>query len=344
MRHDVLAREIVLALLEHDHQRLGDRVAVEPGDIVDVGTGQALLHELDIGRHRGIVARFGHKGLERTQRQYAPSGLDAGRHHHGRLVGAAAGNEALRLPADLGRLANRLRAGARRHRVDQEDVGLGVRERQHLRIHGRVGDLEARGHGEQLVRIRAQRFLDAAQIFLAGVVILVEHGKACVWIPGPSVFDVDRGLAGVVRRPGQRDRPGHVDRIVPFRGGADQEQLRHLVGIEIFGDRRARRRSHRGEDEGDAVVLDQPACCFHGLGRREGVVQRDQIELAAVDATLLIDLVEIGRDHLAGDAERGRRSAIGHGVADLDLGIVHPWTVGLRGSGSRQAGRGDRCG
>ena len=265
--------------------------------------------------------------------------------HHGRLVGAAGGEEARRLPADLMGLADRLRAGARRHRIDHEDVGLGVGQRQHLGIDGGIGDLEARGHRDRLVGVGAERFLDAAEIFLAGVVVLVEHREARIRVLGAGIGDVDRGLAGVVRRPGQRHRPRHVGGIVPLRGRADQKQLRHLVAVEIFCDRRARRRAHGREDEGDAVALDQPPRRFHGLRRRERVVERQQIELAAVDAALLVDLFEIGREHPAGDAERRRRPAIGHGVADLDLGVADAGTVGfLRGDRRGQTGGSQRCG
>jgi len=60
---------------------------------------------------------------------------------------------------------------------------------------------------------------------------------------------------------------------------------------------------------------------FHRLGRAVAVVVGDEIDLAAVDAALGVDLLEVGVLGLADHAIGGRRSAIGHDVADLDFGV-----------------------
>jgi hypothetical protein len=54
-------------------------------------------------------------------------------------------------------------------------------------------------------------------------------------------------------------------------------------------DGHVRRGAQRAEDEGHAFVFDQAARLFHGLRRRVGVVEADQLDFAAIDATLLVD-------------------------------------------------------
>src|SRR5262249_20645662 len=54
---------------------------------------------------------------------------------------------------------------------------------------------------------------------------------------------------------------------------------------------------------------------------RVAVVIGNEIDLAAVDAALGIDLVEKGLLGLADHAVSGGRTAIGHDVADLDFGV-----------------------
>jgi hypothetical protein len=105
--------------------------------------------------------------------------------------------------------------------------------------------------------------------------------------------------------------------------------LRHLLGVQVLLDRRIRRGAERIEDQQDFVALDQLACLFHRLRRAVGVVIRDEIDLAAVDAALGVDLLEVGLFGLADHAIGGSRSAVGHDVADLDFGIARAGIVFL---------------
>ena len=193
-----------------------------------------------------------------------------------------------------------------------------------------IGDFETRRHRDHLVGVRPKRFLDAAQIILSGVVVLIKDRKARIGILGAGEAHLDAGFLDIVGRPGQRHQPGLIDRVVPFRCRADQEQMRHLGAVEIFCGRRTRRGAHGSEHEGDAVILDQPARRLDRLRRRKTVVERDHVELASVDAAFLVDQVEIGRKSLAGDAERRRRAAIRHDVAELDLGVDNAGLLGGR--------------
>ena len=104
------------------------------------------------------------------------------------------------------------------------------------------------------------------------------------------------------------------------RAGGD-EQLRHLLGVHVFQDRRVGRRAERLEDQQHLVALDQLARLLDGLRRAIGVVIGDEVDLAAVDAALVVDHPEIGGLRLADHAVGRRRAAIGHDVADLDFGI-----------------------
>src|SRR6185437_4224769 len=55
--------------------------------------------------------------------------------------------------------------------------------------------------------------------------------------------------------------------------------------------------------------------------RRVTVVIGDEVDLSPVDAALSVDLAEIGGFGLADHAVGGRGPAIGHDIAELDLGV-----------------------
>ena len=61
--------------------------------------------------------------------------------------------------------------------------------------------------------------------------------------------------------------------------------------------------------------------CSTVFGGLIGVVIADEVDLAAVDAAVVVDLLEIGGFGLADHAVGGGRSAVGHDVADLDFGV-----------------------
>ena len=134
-----------------------------------------------------------------------------------------------------------------------------------------------------------------------------------------DVLRVDARFGLVARLPAHG--PWEVLRIGPFRRTGRDEQLRHLLGVHVFLDRRISRRAQRVHDEQHFVILDQLARLLHRLRRAVAVVIGDEGDLAAVDAALLVDHLEIGSLGLA-DGRVGRsRAAIRHDVADLDLGI-----------------------
>ena len=147
-----------------------------------------------------------------------------------------------------------------------------------------------------------------------------------------DVGRIDARFGAVVRLPA--DGPGEMLGIAPARGAGGDEQLRHLHGVHVFLDRRVGRGAERREDQEHLVALDQLARLLHRLRRAVGVVIGDEVDLAAVDAAIVVDHAEIGAHRLADDAVGRGRPAVRHDVADLDLGVGDAGVVFLlRGSG-----------
>src|SRR5262249_26497939 len=81
------------------------------------------------------------------------------------------------------------------------------------------------------------------------------------------------------------------------------------------------------------VLLDELSHHLHRLGWAVRVVVGDVVDLAAVDAALVVDLLEVGTDGLADGPVGGRRPTVRIRVADLDLGSGDPGSGG--GDGRR---------
>jgi hypothetical protein len=110
--------------------------------------------------------------------------------------------------------------------------------------------------------------------------------------------------------------------VAELRDPGGDEELRDALDVEVFADRQIRRRAQRPEDQQHFLVLDQLACLFNRLRRAVAVVQADEPDPAAVDASFVVDLVEVGLHRPAGHHPlRRQRTAIGHALPDLDLGV-----------------------
>src|SRR6266581_7437945 len=101
---------------------------------------------------------------------------------------------------------------------------------------------------------------------------------------------------------------GKVLRIVPFSSASRQEQMRDLLLVHVSVDGGVRRRAERLEQERDLILLDEPPDHLYGLWRAVLVVVGDVVDLPAVDATFLVDLLEVRADGLADGPVGGGRA------------------------------------
>ena len=224
-----------------------------------------------------------------------------------------------RLPADLDRALDRHRGEFRRDDV-KEDVGAGRLEFCDLRIDRRVGDLVGHlGHDRDLA---AKPVLQSLDVILPERVVLIKDRDLSARVIFQKVFRIDVTF-GLVARLKTRG-PRKLARLVPHRRAGRDEQLRHLVGVQIGLHGRHRIGAEARECQENLVLLDELAGHIQRLRRIIGVVIRDEPDPAAVDAAFGVDLVEIRRDHLADDAIGRGRAAVGHRVADPDLAVARP--------------------
>ena len=291
-----------------------------------------IVVPLRVGRILGVVGR-----------QHALGVVEAGGLHHAADRGRHVGEDLHRLPAELGGLADGLRAELRRG-VDQQHVGIERLQLDDVAVDGRLGDFIGFLGDDHRGAFLAEAVLGALQVVFAEVVVLIKDRHLGVRLLLHDVLDVDLRLALVRRLPA--DRPRERLRIVPLAGAGGDEQLRHLLGVEILLDRRIGGRAERVEHRQHFIALDQLAHLLHRLRGRVGVVVADEVDLAAVDAALFVDHPEVGFLGLADGAVSRRRARIGHDVADLDLGIGRAGVVFLLGeSGAGECGKtdGDGC-
>ncbi len=215
-------------------------------------------------------------------------------------------------------LADRLGCELRQCEVE-EDVRAARLQLDDVGLDRRLGRLVAALRDDHR-RLVAEPVLQALEIVLAVVVVLVEDGDLRVRLFLQEILRIDARLGLVARLPA--DGPREVLRVVEFRGAGDHEQLRHLLLGQIPLDRRVDGGTGRSEHRQHLVAFDQLADLLDGLGRAARVIVGDEIDLAAVDAALGIDLLEVGDHRLGNIAGRGIRAAVRAHVADLDFGIA----------------------
>src|SRR5882757_4510612 len=101
----------------------------------------------------------------------------------------------------------------------------------------------------------------------------------------------------------------------------------NLVLIEIFLNGDVRNGSYRSNVGQDFVVLHKLPRLFKRLWRAVGIVERNQVHLPVVDATLLVQHLKVARHDAAVARKCGSRTAIGNGLADLDFSVRYAWTI-----------------
>jgi len=85
------------------------------------------------------------------------------------------------------------------------------------------------------------------------------------------------------------------------------------------------------EQQQDSFLLYQPAHLLDSLWGAVAIVQADQIDLATVDSTLVVDHLEVGSFCLPDRAVRGCRPAVWLRLTDLDLSVGDARAVFLLG-------------
>ena len=138
------------------------------------------------------------------------------------------------------------------------------------------------------------------EIILAVIVVLIEHGDLGIRQVLEDVIRVDVRFDAVAWQP--HHGPRKVLGIVPLVGAGGNEQLRHLVFVQIVVDRHVRWRAERTKQHEYLVLLDQLAHLLHSLWRTIAVVAADIIDFAAVDAALFVDHGKVGSMHFAVNA------------------------------------------
>ena len=231
--------------------------------------------------------------------------------------GCQSSSEALRIASD----------GEFRRGEDEQRVGARGFERDHLRIDRWIGELVARLGDDHAGGLGAEALLQRHQVVLAEIVVLVEHRDLGIGLGLQDVLGVDPRLHLEAGVPGHR--PGEVLRIVEPRGAGGDVELRHLLAVEVLLAREVGRRAERAGLGQHAQILDQLAARLHRLGRREAVVERDELDLASVDAALGVQHLEVRDLHPADHAEGRGRPAIGDALAELDLAVADPRPVAL---------------
>src|SRR6202040_2378785 len=141
-------------------------------------------------------------------------------------------------------------------------------------------------------------------------------------------------------------RPRVMLRVAKTRSAGEQKHLRHLALVQIPLHRGVGRRAERAENAEDLLLLDEPPGLFYRLGRAVAVVERDELDLAAVDPAGVVDHAEICRLGAPDRGERRGRTAIGYRLADLDLCVGNAGRVlalrRARLSCDRTGNRGDQ--
>ena len=110
-------------------------------------------------------------------------------------------------------------------------------------------------------------------------------------------------------------------------------------------DRGLRRGAERAEQSQHFFLLDQPPRGFDRLGSAVGIIHGEELDLAAVDAALFVQHLEIGFADPAKHAIKRTRAAVRHGLPQLDFsigrtGVVFFLRCGDIGGGKQQGSRG----
>ncbi|MGY4499124.1 hypothetical protein ACVWYH_003055 [Bradyrhizobium sp. GM24.11] len=174
-----------------------------------------------------------------------------------------------------------------------------------------------------------QHLLERTQEVAAEIIVLVEDADLGVRLHADDVPRQDACFGRIQRQP--RHRPLELLRVIPLRRAGVEQQLRHALGVEIFVHGGLRRGAERAIEREHLFLLDEAPRRLDAFRRAVGVVHGEKLDLAPVDAALLVQHLEIGLadppEHAVERAGAGMR----HGLPDLDLGVAGARIVFLLG-------------
>ena len=256
--------------------------------------------------------------------------------------------ERRRAPADLRRRDER-RDRLARSGDDEQRVGALRLQREDLLRHRLIGGVEAFLVDDEAL-LRGQALLQARDVVLSEGVVLVDDADLRVRHVLRDVPAVQAALARIVRLPADRVRLRRaLARLVcaeaPVRVARGEEHLRHLVGVRVTPGRETGRRPQVAHEREDLVLLDELLYVGHGLSGVVRVVHDGEVDLAAVDAAVVVHVREVrglrGRNRLV----RRRDTRQREGPADVDrrlrdagIGTVRAERGGRRHGREREPG------
>ncbi len=130
-----------------------------------------------------------------------------------------------------------------------------------------------------------------------------------------------------MRRPAHR--PRKMRGIIEDGCTRTDKEMGHLLLVDVFEHRHVGRRTDGIDEEQHFVAFDKASDLLDRLGWAIGVVEADEVDLAAVHAAVLVYHREIGRDRYRTRRIGRCRTAIGRGGPDLDFTIGGAGTVML---------------
>ena len=96
--------------------------------------------------------------------------------------------------------------------------------------------------------------------------------------------------------------------------------MRHFPVVQVFLDRDIRRRADGADFREDADVLNELTGLFQRLWRTERIVEQREIDLAAVDSTVVVDFNEESGNTTTLTSEIRRPPAQSDSLSQFDLG------------------------
>ena len=183
--------------------------------------------------------------------------------------------------------------------------------------------------------VRPQPVGQALQVVQAVVVILVKHADLRAGVVLQHISGVDARFALVRRLPAERPLVGVVV-LVEGRCARGDEELRDLFAVQVVANRGLGLGAQTAEHRKDLVLLHELLGQGHRLRRVVSIVEDLEVDLAAVDATLAVDVVEVGELRVPDRAVCGGGAGLGDRVAETDR-VGGDSDVGLRRWGAGAA-------